>query len=234
MLFFGDVDFCSDDNSLHYVDIWGHNAYSRYDYNSYFCYYDKISAKPLLITEFGVDAYDTSSSKEYQDTQSKWVVHEWEQIKGNSLGGIVMEYSDEWWKRCGFPSSHDLCGHYTDVQPDSNSNEEWYGVMAVKDNGNKPDIMLPRKVYYALQQAFGVTGSLKVMISPQGAITAGAKWRRKGTSTWLNSGNTESGVPVGSCTVEFKAIAGWNKPANKAVTINKNQTTSTSGTYVKL
>jgi hypothetical protein len=82
--------------------------------------------------------------------------------------------------------------------------------------------------------AYIQVGSLKVTISPAGVVTAGAKWRRKGTSTWLNSGSTESGVPVGSCTVEFKAIAGWNKPANKAVTINKNQTTSTSGTYVKL
>jgi hypothetical protein len=157
MLFFGDVDYCSDDNSLNYVDIWGHNAYNRYDYNSYFCYYDKISAKPLIITEFGVDAYNKDSSSEYQDVQAEWVVHEWEQIKNNSAGGIVMEYSDEWWKRCGYPSSHDFCGYDTDVQPDSYSNEEWYGVMAVQDNGNQPDIMCPREVYYALQQLFRET-----------------------------------------------------------------------------
>jgi hypothetical protein len=64
-----------------------------------------------------------------------------------------MEYSDEKWK-CGSPSLPDFCGYYTDVQPDCFSNEEWYGIMATEDNGSQPDIMHPRKVYCALQQAF--------------------------------------------------------------------------------
>ena len=34
-------------------------------------------------------------------------------------------------------------------------------------------------------------GSLTVTISPQGAIDAGAQWRRIGTTPWLNSGATE-------------------------------------------
>jgi hypothetical protein len=152
-LFFGDVDYLSDDISMNYMDIWGHNTYNRYDYHSYFCYVDKISAKPLIITEFGVDAYNRNTSVEYQDVQAAWVIHEWEQIRSQSLGGTVMEYSDEWWK-CGATNSHDLCGYYTDVQPDGFSHEEWYGMMAVEDNGTLPDIMHPRKVYCALQQAF--------------------------------------------------------------------------------
>ena len=152
-LFFGDVNYCSDDVLMNFVDIWGHNAYLRYDYNSYFCYFDKITAKPLIVTEFGVDTYDRDCGCEYQDIQAEWVVHEWDQIKNNCLGGTVMAYSDEWWK-CGFHSSHDLCGYFTDVQPDCFSNEEWYGVMAIEDNGALPDIMHPREVYYALQQAF--------------------------------------------------------------------------------
>jgi hypothetical protein len=58
------------------------------------------------------------------------------------------------------------------------------------------------------------TGSLMVTISPVEAITAGAKWRRTGTITWRDSGSTESGIPVGSYTVEFSSIAGWTKPGN--------------------
>ncbi len=77
------------------------------------------------------------------------------------------------------------------------------------------------------------TGSLQVTISPQGAINAGAQWRRKGITTWRNSGSTESGIPVGSCTVEFKNVTGWNKPANQTVTIDNNKTTSISGTYTQ-
>lgn len=75
------------------------------------------------------------------------------------------------------------------------------------------------------------TGSLKVDISPAAAVSAGAQWRRTGTSTWLDSGATESGIAVGSHTVEFKAVTDWNTPANKAVTITHNATTNSTGTY---
>jgi len=75
------------------------------------------------------------------------------------------------------------------------------------------------------------TGSLCVTISPQGAIDAGAQWRRTGTATWRNSGQTESSIPAGQYTVEFKDISGWTKPADQAVTINNGQTTNASGTY---
>jgi hypothetical protein len=40
------------------------------------------------------------------------------------------------------------------------------------------------------------TGSLTVTITPQAAIDAGAKWRRIGTTTWKDSGTTETGVPT--------------------------------------
>ncbi len=75
------------------------------------------------------------------------------------------------------------------------------------------------------------TGSLKVTIAPSGAVSAGAQWRVDGGS-WRNSGYTQSGLSVGSHTVEFKAVSGWTKPGNKTVTINYNQTTNASGTYV--
>lgn len=153
MLFFADIDRSSDDVSLNYVDIWGHNSYVCYDYHSYFCYYSRITAKPLILTEFGVDAYDSGSSCQNQVLQAEWVVHEWNQIKNSCLGGTVMEYCDEWWK-CGSSSTQDLCGYYTDVQPDFYSNEEWYGIMSVEKKSNSIDIMHPREIYYALQQVY--------------------------------------------------------------------------------
>lgn len=76
------------------------------------------------------------------------------------------------------------------------------------------------------------TGSLCVTINPQDAIDAGAQWRRAGTSTWFNSGDTESDISIGQYIVEFKDIAGWDKPSNQSVTISAEQTTNASGTYV--
>ncbi|UCE49927.1 MAG: S8 family serine peptidase [Phycisphaerales bacterium] len=75
------------------------------------------------------------------------------------------------------------------------------------------------------------TGSLTVTINPQAARDVGARWRRVGTGTWRESDSTERNIPTGSHTVEFKSIAGWNRPSNRTVTVNSGQTTTTIGTY---
>ncbi len=76
-----------------------------------------------------------------------------------------------------------------------------------------------------------LTGSLKVTIEPLGARNAGAQWRRTGTSMWRNSGSTETNVPQGAQTVEFKSVSGWNKPANMTAVITPGQTATLSGKY---
>ena len=78
---------------------------------------------------------------------------------------------------------------------------------------------------------WGLSGYLRVTISPQGAIDAGAKWRRVGASAWRDSGSTETGVLVGSHTVEFSDVEGWTNPGSQTVTINNGETTTISRTY---
>jgi len=159
-IYFGISDLGSDDVSMNYTDLWGHNTYNGYDYHCYFDYYSKITAKPLVMTEYGVDAYNTTSSSEYEGVQSSWDMHQWAQVRDNSLGGTIMAYSDEWWK-AGSPSTHNTGGYSTDVQPDIFSNEEWWGVMRPVDNGANPDIMQPRQIYNALKSEWyqaGLTG----------------------------------------------------------------------------
>ncbi|MDH4158572.1 MAG: lamin tail domain-containing protein, partial [candidate division Zixibacteria bacterium] len=58
------------------------------------------------------------------------------------------------------------------------------------------------------------------------------QWRVDG-GTWRNSGYTESGLAVGSHTVEYNTVTGWNKPADEIVQINDGQTTTTTGTYTQ-
>jgi len=86
-----------------------------------------------------------------------------------------------------------------------------------------------------LQRAIqeGESGSLQVTIEPEGARAAGAQWRRTGTTTWFDSGATETGLAPGDYTVEFKAVTGWTAPANQNVTVTANQTTQTTGTYTQ-
>jgi hypothetical protein len=76
------------------------------------------------------------------------------------------------------------------------------------------------------------SASLIVTISPQEVINAGAKWRRVGTGTWLDSGYTETGIPSGGeQTVEFNDIPGWMKPPNQSVTISDGQTATVVGNF---
>lgn len=75
------------------------------------------------------------------------------------------------------------------------------------------------------------TGTLRVTITPPPAISAGAAWRRVGTSTWFGSGDIEAGIPVGSYAVEFKSLSGWIVPANRACTIVANACSGDTGSY---
>jgi hypothetical protein len=72
-------------------------------------------------------------------------------------------------------------------------------------------------------------GTLHVVITPQEAIDDGAQWRVDG-GTWHNSG-VYLGLEVGSHTIEYKAIDGWDAPSNEAVDIVQDQITEVTGIY---
>jgi len=82
-----------------------------------------------------------------------------------------------------------------------------------------------------LTRTFIPVGALTVTLTPPEAIDAGTQWRRTGSSTWFNSGDTEGDIPVGSHTVEFKPITGWTAPSNQLVTIASGETTTTTAHY---
>jgi len=77
------------------------------------------------------------------------------------------------------------------------------------------------------------TGSLRVVILPQEAIDAGAKWS-VAAGPWHNSNDTEPNLGVGLQTIEFKPAGNaWIVPANKSVLIFNDQTKTTTITYIK-
>lgn len=77
-------------------------------------------------------------------------------------------------------------------------------------------------------------GSLQVLISPAEAVSKGAKWRRAGTGAWLNSGATESDLPVGPYSIEFKAVADWQSPPAQSVAVTENQVAVATAAYIKI
>ena len=73
-------------------------------------------------------------------------------------------------------------------------------------------------------------GSLTAVLSPQGAIDGGARWRVDGGS-WQESGATVTGLSVGEHALGFKDVTGWNTPSDQSVSIVADQTTQAAGTY---
>lgn len=74
-------------------------------------------------------------------------------------------------------------------------------------------------------------GSLRMTMSPAEAVAAGAKWRRTGSSAWLDNNATESNLPAANYIVEFKEITGWCKPGDMTMTVVDSQTATGTGVY---
>jgi endo-1,4-beta-mannosidase len=131
--------------------------------------------RPILLSEFGADAYDAYLKKEDQNMQAFFLESQWRQIyenlaknkrgAGNCLGGTMFEWTDEWWKHNeSDPESwkvHDTESHwsnssyYFDIKAEGNKNmnEEWFGIVAIQEElENGINKRIPRKAYYVLKE----------------------------------------------------------------------------------
>jgi hypothetical protein len=131
--------------------------------------------KPVLISEFGADAYDAYLKKEDQNMQAFFLESQWRQIyenlanykqgAGNCLGGTIFEWTDEWWKHNEYdPSGWTIQdteagwsngSYYFDIKApkNMNMNEEWFGIAALSqdlENGINKRIL--RKAYYVIRE----------------------------------------------------------------------------------
>ena len=158
------VDRCPD------VDIFGVNTYRGASFTNLFDREAAECPKPLLLTEFGSDAYNVLAGAEEQNGQAEIDLANWceilsESAAGRCLGGFTFQWSDEWWKHGQDvrlwehdtePSWHNG-GYYFDyVKGSENMNEEWFGICAKLPYGSDGRLydLVPRKVYYELSKLF--------------------------------------------------------------------------------
>jgi len=146
----GSSSMSAADTSLRYVDLWASNAYEQ-NFTNFFTAYRSKSSKPIVITEFGIDALNHVTKTEHEAVQAFFDSTNWVQIRTASdvcVGATVFEFTDEWWKD-GDPNSHDYGGYQTGAHPDGYSNEEWWGIIAVTPDadGDGFDEWRPRKAY---------------------------------------------------------------------------------------
>jgi len=143
------------------VDIFGTNAY-RGDYGFGFLWKQvkSLADKPVFITEYGCPAYAEGKTQEESETlQAEYHWGAWDDIElnmaggpgeGNSVGGVIFEWLDEWWKAYE-PRIHDRKGFFTGPFPDGYMHEEWLGIAGQGNGKLSPFLRHLRKAYFMYQ-----------------------------------------------------------------------------------
>lgn len=154
------------------IDILGGIVYQGKSFGTYFDRLKRNFGKPNVFIEFGSDSFDAVWQQESQDWQAFFIKLQWNEIvknraggagAGNSLGGFVFEWCDEWWKHNPdyVPGRrvHDTeaswanTAYYFDAKAGNNINEEWWGIteMDPKHFKNGLERRIPKKALYVLR-----------------------------------------------------------------------------------
>jgi len=138
------------------IDFWAIQVYRSTTFGTFFEEYETASNKPVVLTEYGYDAFDNNAGTEYPKNalfQAYVVEGMIREINNHSdvcAGGCIFEYRDEWWKSKGEIDKQDQGGFPADGMPDKVLNEEWWGIYAVEDNGESLDNLKPRELFSRL------------------------------------------------------------------------------------
>lgn len=133
------------------VSIWGTNIYPGDSFGGLFAGWAGRSSKPLVVAEYGSDAWDARINAENEEMQARFVTSLTEELFDHSsiypdgvcAGGFVFEFNDEWWKYgSGNPGVHDTASSWQNgTYPDPDIHEEWWGLVRLDRT--------PREAYYA-------------------------------------------------------------------------------------
>ncbi len=117
----------------------------------------------------------------------------------------------------------------TDGMPD-NWEIYYFGDLSNNGTGDKDGDGKTDLEEYA-DMASPVNWNMRVIITPQGATDAGARWQLDDGIVWHQSGETLSGISSGDHTLTFKVISGWEAPEKQTLTINNGGTVSVTVRY---
>jgi len=147
------------------IDIWGINSFrgtQTEGFDRLFGDYQNASRKPFIVTEFGPAASTRDSEScasgnavELPDNalaQADYLEVHWNDIRRTTInpafgetsppsevtsGGIVFEWTDEWWK-AGTPGIHNGGTNANLAFPGGCADEEWFGINSVILKRNSP------------------------------------------------------------------------------------------------
>jgi hypothetical protein len=155
------------------LDVFGANVYRGISFGDLFQVVKDKLGLPLMLTEFGADAWNAKEMREDALNQAIYDLGNWREIYeqsagkgrvGNAVGGFTFQWSDGWWKynQVANLDVHDVNASWSNggylydfVKGENNMNEEWFGICAK----GPPDARglfdeYPRAAYYALREAY--------------------------------------------------------------------------------
>ncbi|MCL2484590.1 MAG: hypothetical protein FWF00_01055 [Endomicrobia bacterium] len=144
------------------IDIFGFNSYrGEQGFGNIWQDVAHVYGKPALVLEYGCSAYAKGwSTARIEQGQASYHKGNWTDISnnlagveggiGNALGGVIFEWSDEWWKAEGNsdPSVHDTHPQMQGPFLDGNAYEEWFGIVSIGDGKDSTFKRQLRKAYF--------------------------------------------------------------------------------------
>lgn len=157
------------------VDILGLLAYRGPGFGNLFRQVKEKFDRPVLMIEFGADSFNASTREPDETNQAEFLKLQWQDIErnfaggkgaGNSLGGTIFEWTDEWWKgNENIPSTwsvHDEAGHWQNTSyhfdaygaDKMNMNEEWWGIVSLDPKKRAKGVhgRVPKESYSVLKE----------------------------------------------------------------------------------
>lgn len=147
------------------LDIYGANAYrGREGFGTLWSDVMKLYERPVVVTEYGCPAF--SKMYDMKENERQQALYHEGSIKniqenvagygvGNALGGIIFEFTDEWWKAGPppefDPSVHDETGQWMGPFIDGWGYEEWFGLVGVGDGKDTPFKRHLREAYFSIK-----------------------------------------------------------------------------------
>jgi uncharacterized protein (TIGR03437 family) len=121
------------------------------------------TGRPLLLSEFGVDAWDSRTQAEASEVQAEALRRLAEELQrevdrpdSRVLGGVWFGWTDEWWRGASDPSRHGAEGVPASGFPDGVRNPGWFGLFGVTTTGLPGlDALRARPAFTALAEAWG-------------------------------------------------------------------------------
>jgi uncharacterized protein (TIGR03437 family) len=145
------------------LSFWALNAPGSRGFASVLETARSIARLPILVSEFGIDAFDRRSGREDEEAQAAAAAALARQIEATPgvLGGVYLSLLDEWWREGLDPSRH-VAGVAPDPSfPDGYRNDAWAGIFRVTaTEAAGLDSLAPRAVFGALASVWnGTTGA---------------------------------------------------------------------------